>query len=430
MHVLYVVPYAPNPIRTRPYNLIRSLRRRGHDITLLTLTGSAAEQDDLAALEAEGVTVIAEQLTRGRAWGNSLGAVFSPEPVQSAYCWQPALARQLERHLQSSNGRPPVDLVHVEHLRGARYALHAQSALGAASSVPLVWDSVDSISHLFRQAAGRSASRVSRWVTRLELPRTEQYEGWLTWQFDTVLTTSATDRAALVALAASHGQGTPPVEVVPNGVDLEAFRPDPAVAREPATLVLSGKMSYHANVTMAVYLVREVMPLVWAERPDARVLIVGKDPTADVQALAADPRVVVTGTVPDLAPYLQRATAAIAPVAYGAGIQNKILEAMACGAPVVTMPQAAAALQAMPERDLLLGRDAAELAAAVLGLLNDAGRGKAIGRAGRAYVEAHHDWDAAATRVELIYTSLLAERQAGQYAAERRHFVPGVVATP
>jgi glycosyltransferase involved in cell wall biosynthesis len=135
--------------------------------------------------------------------------------------------------------------------------------------------------------------------------------------------------------------------------------------------------------------------------------------------------------VPDLAPYLQRATAAIAPVAYGAGIQNKILEAMACGAPVVTMPQAAAALQAMPERDLLLGRDAAELAAAVLGLLNDAGRGKAIGRAGRAYVEAHHDWDAAATRVELIYTSLLAERQAEQAVTERRRaLISGSVATP
>jgi glycosyltransferase involved in cell wall biosynthesis len=113
-------------------------------------------------------------------------------------------------------------------------------------------------------------------------------------------------------------------------------------------------MSYHANVTAALHLVNDIMPHVWAQRPAVQVWLVGKDPTAEVRRLAEtaptlpgseERRVVVTGGVPSMPEYIQGATIAVAPLLYGAGIQNKALEAMACGTPVVATAQATGALR-------------------------------------------------------------------------------------
>jgi glycosyltransferase involved in cell wall biosynthesis len=243
-------------------------------------------------------------------------------------------------------------------------------------------------------------------ITRFELPRTEHYEAWLVWQFDAVLTTSAVDRDALARQAAAYRDGWPPIHVLPNGVDLDYFRPEPAIIRDPATLVLTGKMSYHANVAMARYFVTEVMPLVWAGRPDARVLIVGKDPDRQVRALARKPAVTVTGTVPDLRPYLRQATIAVAPIIYGAGIQNKVLEAMACATPVVATPLAVRALSAMPGRGLAVGHNTAELAGAILRLLDEPEQRAAMGAAARAYVEVNHNWATGTESLNNLYLSL------------------------
>src|SRR5690606_24439020 len=94
-----------------------------------------------------------------------------------------------------------------------------------------------------------------------------------------------------------NGSQPAPISVLGNGVDVDHFSPDPSVERDPATMVISGKMSYHANVTMTLHLVRDIMPTVWQQRPETRLLIVGKDPTREIQALAENPNITVTGTV-------------------------------------------------------------------------------------------------------------------------------------
>jgi glycosyltransferase involved in cell wall biosynthesis len=110
------------------------------------------------------------------------------------------------------------------------------------------------------------------------------------------------------------------------------------------------------------------------------------------QATATHGEVIVTGTVPDLRPYLQRAAVAVAPIAYGAGIQNKVLEAMACAAPVVTTPQAVSALDLGEEEGVLVADNAVGLAESVLALLADGGRRHRLGQAGREYVSRRHNW--------------------------------------
>jgi glycosyltransferase involved in cell wall biosynthesis len=201
------------------------------------------------------------------------------------------------------------------------------------------------------------------------------------------------------------------VRVLRNGVDLDYFQPGDSTKRESNTVVLSGKMSYHANVAMATHFVREIMPPVWAARPDVKVLIVGKDPVREVQALGEHPGVTVTGTVEDIRPYLQRAAIAAAPVQYGVGIQNKVLEAMASAAPVIAAPQAISALNVVPGRDVQVAGEPSIFAQALLNLLNDPGQRERLGSAGRTYVEENHDWRVVAGKLEEVYQQAVIARQ-------------------
>lgn len=404
MRILFVVPYTPNLIRVRPYNFIRALAARRHELTVLTLTSDEAERQQVRELR-QICDVIAHPLPRWRSLGNVLLALPGRTPLQANYCWQPALAQTLRRLVQQND----YDVVHIEHLRGARYGVHLRQQLAAGARPPIVWDSVDCITALFRQAAVHSKSLFGRFVTRFELGRTQRHEQWLLQQFEQVLVTSPADREELMALAGSEERMAPriaPISVVANGVDLDAFRPDPTRPSQEKMLVFSGKMSYHANVTMALYLAQEIMPRVWAHQPDARLTIVGKDPPREIVALGTNEAITVTGAVDAIQPYLQQAAVAVAPLRYGAGIQNKILEAMACGTAVVTTPTAMRALKATPGRDLLVAGDAAQIAASILVLLADPARRKAIAAAGQRYVRTRHDWDAIAAQLEEIYSGL------------------------
>ncbi len=406
MRILYLVPYVPAPIYVRPYQILRTLARRGHRITLFTLVSRPEERPALADLEAQGIRVRALPLPRWRSLWNAARALPADTPLQAVYCRHPGMYRALDEACAASNGFIPFDVIHVEHLRGVQYALYLRER---CPDVPVIWDSVDCISYLFRQAAEQSRSFFGQWVTRLEVGRTARYEKRLLHHFDHILVTSRNDRQAYEALL-PPGVAHTPLHIIPNGVSLDDFYPAEGGERSARTLVVSGKMSYHANITMVLNLVERIMPLVWRERPEVRLQIVGKDPPPKIQALAAERRIEVTGTVPHVRPYLQRAAVAVAPLAYGAGIQNKVLEAMACGTPVVCTPQAVSALEVEPGRHLLVGETPEEFAAAVLSLLASPQRRAAIGMAGHDYVERYHRWDSIAARLEGIYQQAQAAR--------------------
>jgi glycosyltransferase involved in cell wall biosynthesis len=344
MRILYITPYVPSLIRVRPYNLIKYLSRREHLVTVLSLRSTEQEERDAEELRSCCHRVETVRLTRQQSFWNCLKALPTMTPLQAAYCHSPAMQSLIRKVLEEER----FDIVHVEHLRGAHFGT-------AVAGVPKVYDSVDCISLLFERALHAAPSLASRLMAWLDLGRTRRYESRLIGQYDKVLVTSSQDKEALLELdGRSQEQNREKITVLPNGVDLEYF----AFAngdREPETLVFSGKMSYHANAAAVSYLVQEVMPRIWARHPGVKLEIVGKNPPQAIRALAKDERVHVTGFVPDLRPYLARATVSVSPMQYGVGIQNKVLEAMAMGTPVVTTPQTRTAILAREGEHLLIG---------------------------------------------------------------------------
>jgi len=399
MKIAYVVPYVPNKIRTRPYNFISSLTVLGHELDVFTVGSNDMDVQDAESLKAKCCNIYYQYQPVWRSLWNSALAVTSSKPLQSVYSWHPRLASQLKSQLH----RGSYDIVHVEHLRGSRYGKYIKAKF---PSMPVIWDSVDCISHLFQQAASQSRNFFGRFVTRLELPRTKQAEGELICKFDHVLVTSTSDRLALLELA-PRKKNVSPISVLPNGVDLEYFYPNFEVQRDPETIVFSGKMSYHANISMVKYLVAEIMPRIWKTRPTTRLYIVGKDPSPDIKELESNPLISVTGTVDDIRPFLWRATVSVVPLLYGTGIQNKILEAMATGTPVVTTHRALSSLHVQPGKDLLVSNDPEDFSQAVLQLIEDRNLQQRISDSGVKYIRTHHNWISIASQLANIYQQFL-----------------------
>jgi sugar transferase (PEP-CTERM/EpsH1 system associated) len=186
------------------------------------------------------------------------------------------------------------------------------------------------------------------------------------------------------------------VAVVRNGVDLAYWNPaEPAVLAQPSpfasgekALVFTGAMDYWANADAVAWFAAEVLPRVRAVEPAARFWIVGSNPTAAVQQLAAAD-VSVTGRVPDVRPYLANATVAVAPLRVARGVQNKVLEAMGMARPLVATPAALQGLGAVQAAGLGVGESAAEVAVAVLAALQAGGNAPAL----RDFVAKEFGWE-------------------------------------
>lgn len=402
MRIAYIVPYVPSLIRVRPYNLLMQLAKEGIEVVLFTVAANDQELQDVVGLKSKLTDVVVHNQPLWRSMMNCFVALPTKTPLQSVFSWNPHLQADFTRRAR----REKFDLVHVEHLRGSKYGLLIHTMF---PDTPIVWDSVDCISHLFAQTSRHSRSLGGKLVSLFELKRTQQAEGRAVSLFDHILITSQTDKDALVSLA-PKGNFALPVTILPNGVDIEYFRRESDEPRDAETIVFTGKMSYHANISMVDYLITEIMPKVWAKRPTARMLIVGKDPPQKVRDFAKNPLVQVTGTVDDIRPYLWTATLAVVPLVYGAGIQNKILEGMASETPVVTTSAAFSNLQGTPGVDALIADTPEEFAEAILRLIENQDLRLAVGQAGFRYVNVHHDWKQIASRLTAIYKDVIAQK--------------------
>jgi polysaccharide biosynthesis protein PslH len=291
---------------------------------------------------------------------------------------------------------------HVDHLLATRpiktiFAYSGQMAQFVPvkrDDIRFIMDFVDMDSAKFAAYAAQ-ARGVRAYANAQEAKRLFAFERAVAERADLSLFVSAAE-AALFARETGLGPGQ--VDFIENGIDLDAYDPErpcgPIASGQGPLIVFTGQMDYRPNIEAVDGFARHVLPLIRAQQYAARFAIVGRNPTPEVFALTAFPGVTVTGEVPDTRDWLAAADLVVAPLLLARGVQNKILEAMAMAKPVVASPAAAEGIDAGASDGLIVAQDWRAQAGALLELLVNPARAKALGRAARARMIKRYSWDA------------------------------------
>jgi sugar transferase (PEP-CTERM/EpsH1 system associated) len=396
MRILFVTARLPLPgtkgDALRSFHFIRDLSAH-HEVDVVSFVEGRAERDGAAELakHCRGVTTI--RLPRAWAIVKMLFGVFSLVPFQVIYYSSLRMHLALWRATRARR----YDLVHVSPARMMSYR-------SCFRGTPLVVDLVDALSLNMRRRAFREKSLWKRLAFHFEGWKMARYEAWVTQQYDYGAITSDVDRRAI---RGNH------LAVVPNGVDTRRFRPTDAPKEIDA--IFTGNMGYFPNLDAAVRYAETILPEVRARREDATFHVVGANPPRRLRDAADGASTFVTGFVPDVAACLNRAKVFVAPLSVGSGIQNKILEAMACGVPVVSTRRGNAAIGAAEDEAILVADAPGEFAEKVVALLEDPAYRDRIGRAGRAHARARFAWPAQTEKLLATYEKAIQLHAMKQY---------------
>jgi len=395
MNILYIchrLPYPPNKgEKIRAFHQLRYLATR-HTIHLACLVDDAEDLQHVEALERYCASIDMVYRPKIGAKLLALRALCTNQPLSVASFYSSALASKVRQRLAVER----VDRIVVF---SSAMTVYVQQVSG----IPKVIDFVDVDSEKWRLFADYHPWMLS-WVYRLEARRLARHEVEVARVFDhTIL---VTDREAQILQEHVPDR---PISVIPNGVDLEYFTPPPhrGTVTEPPALVFTGMMDYFPNVDAVNYFCHEIFPLVREVVPAVQFYIVGRNPTQQVRQLSRQPNVIVTGAVSDVRPYLVRARVAVAPLRIARGVQNKILEAMAMGLPVVGTPAALQGTWATTTDGVRMAESPRAFAHALVTLLEDHALRRQCGLQARRYVQEHHQWDEHNARLEALLREMV-----------------------
>ncbi len=392
MRILFVTPYVPSRIRVRPFNLIKLLSKT-HEIALVSLVVDDYERALVRDIERYCVSVDLVELPKWQAYARCLLALPTAMPLRVAYYRSPAFAQCIKEVIY----RQKIDVVHGELIK----VVPALKSVFEGENIPVLFDSVDCISWYLRQTLDTTHNPLKKAFIYTELQKMRRFEQKALADFDRLIISSVHDRDRLSELIGSPST----IEVVSNSVDTDFFTAQ-SDTRVADSLVFCAKLDYFPNAQAILHFCENILPLVWQKCPRVRLTIVGNNPPKAVRALTADERIMVTGYVPDIRPFLGAASVALAPLLVAAGTQFKVLEALSMGAPTVTTPKCARALGAEDGVHLLEAGEPQAFAEAVIRLLNDAEYADQLGRAGRQFVIERYSWTGAAENLRRLYDAI------------------------
>jgi glycosyltransferase involved in cell wall biosynthesis len=288
----------------------------------------------------------------------------------------------------------------VMHLEGGGLAPLLRSASRRVPAVLSVHDSKALRFEEFAAFTTASGRRIRLRMLSLLARRHERRSfGWA----DRVVVTSPFDAEAL-----SSSVRPDRIVSIPYGVDLEYYaRRHPA---EAGRIVFTGNMSWPPNEDAAEHFARDIMPAIRSRVPDASFWIVGAEPSARVQNLASMAGVHVTGTVPDIRPWIWSAAVYASPLRFGLGVKNKILEAMASGAPIVATSRSLSGTPLIDGRDVLVADNDAKFAESVVRLLSDSELRNSLSNEARRKAETEYSWGSITSAFEKLYREILTRR--------------------
>ncbi len=392
MRILYVCHRFPFPParggKIRPFNMIRHLSEN-HEVVVASLARSPEEAEAGRGIAPHCADFMMGAVSAPTAWARMILRLPTPGPSSMGYFYSPDLARQIDARLQAER----FDLIFVHCSSVAPY-------VSKVRGVPKILDfgDMDSQKWLIYRHFKPFPLSLGYW---LEGSKMEAAEKALARQFDLC---TCTTKAELETLR-SFGVPTP-TDWFPNGVDQDFFAPTEE-PYDPDAVSFVGRMDYFPNQQAMRFFCDEVFPLIRRARPTASLSIIGAEPSPEMKRLGEREGVTVTGTVPDVRDYVRRSAVNVAPLTIARGTQNKILECMAMGVPVVTSPEAAGGVDAVAGEHLLVATAPQDYADKLLKLMGDPQARNSLGQAGRARVASHHSWANSMIRLDGIIEGCL-----------------------
>jgi len=359
--------------RNRIYHMSKILATK-YEVDLLAINENRTKREELSTLDQVFSNLILFNFSLMVLKGNAFKKLFSRKPIQVAGYHFKTIQRWINKHFKE------YDLIYANHIRTAEYARRLPCKK--------VLDFHDAISMNYKDALKRARGFWKAFYF-IEDKRLLPYELEVLQDFDKYFITSQADKDYLLANASMSAD----IEVIPMGVNDKALKRDQNV-KEENWLAFLGKMNYYPNEDAAIFFANEVFPLLRNKDKSLKFVVIGAHPTRRVQALRKIQGVEVTGFVDDPYKYLEKAKVVVAPMRFGAGVQNKILEAMALRRPVVTTSKGARGIVGEDGKHFVVIDDPQEMANKILELLNDNEKRKVIGENARALIEERYTWDA------------------------------------
>ena len=382
LYLVHRLPFPPDKgDKVRSYHLLEHLRKN-HNVYLGTFVDDAADEPHVPTVRGLCADAHVARLKPFAAKLRSSRALLGARAMSLDYYRDTGLSEWVRQTL----ARQRIDAVIVFSSAMAQYAEEV-------TSLPVLVDFVDVDSAKWTQYSERRTWPMS-WLYRREGRLLLDYERRVAAKSRRSFFVTDNESALFKGLAPECA-GV--VDSMSNGVDSDFFapsvsRPSPFKPDE-VPLVFTGAMDYWPNIDAVTWFAKEILPLVQGSQPALRFYVVGRNPPPSVTALASS-STVVTGTVPDVRPYLQHAAVVVAPLRIARGIQNKVLEAMAMARPVVAAESCVQAIDAKPGLELVGAETVEDFAREILRLLASPHDAAAIGLAGRDRVVASYSWEA------------------------------------
>jgi glycosyltransferase involved in cell wall biosynthesis len=406
LHVAVLDEELPFPLtsgkRIRTYNLLARLAAR-HKVTILCHKNPDRDES-LAAEDAFhrlGIkTVVVDRAVPPKAgpafYARLAGNLLSHLPYSVATHASVELA-EAGRSFAAENA------VDVWHCEWTPYAQVLRDALGPrlrASRWSVMAHNVESL--IWRRYTEAADNPVKRWYIRQQLRKFERFERWA---YSTATASIAVSREDAALMREDFGANR--VSVVENGVDVDYFRPQRDVERDPARMLFLGSLDWRPNQDAANQLLDELLPKVRAAVPHATAVLVGRRPPERLRGkVAATPGAELYADVPDVRPFLARCGFLVVPLRIGGGSRLKILEALAAGTPVVSTRVGAEGLELAPARDLLVADSLDELVGASIAAIRRPEELADTVESGRRQVLARYSWELLAERLDGVWNSV------------------------
>jgi polysaccharide biosynthesis protein PslH len=393
MKILVITTRFPFPIVRgdirRLYHFIVYLAKQ-HEIYLITLIHNNEQKKWIKELEPYCKDIQTFLLPKYISYINCILSCLTKYPAQMRYFYSKAFRQLVNRVVEANE----IDAGFVFLLRSA-YAIMDKTNL------PLILDYQDCFSENMRQRGRKSHNFIIRGLWNIEADKTMYWEKNAAKVFQKRTVISENDRFLLPE--------NDDLIVLPNGVDCKKFFPVPFNQKAKTELLFHGNMSYFANIEAVKAFCSEVWPSVKEMIPDIRFTIVGDKPAPEVLKLQEDPRITVTGFVESMVPFLQHATVGTYYMVNGTGMQNKILEAMASGVPVVTTSYGVQGLAHGKEKFLRIADNREEFIEQIISLLRDEDMRINMAFDARRYVEDNYSWEKVGANLEEIIKNAVME---------------------